>query len=29
MSVLKIQSFGGQVPRVSARALPDGAAQRY
>ena len=26
MSVLKIQSFGGQVPRVSARALPAGAA---
>ena len=29
MSVLKIQSFGGQVPRVSPRALPAGAAQRY
>ena len=29
MSVLKIQSFGGLVPRVSPRALPAGAAQRY
>ena len=29
MSVLKIQAFGGLVPRVSPRALPAGAAKRY
>lgn len=29
MTVLKITNFGGRVPRMSPRALPDGAAQRY
>ena len=29
MTALKITQFGGVVPRVSPRALPDGAAQRY
>ena len=29
MTTLKITQFGGQVPRVSPRALPAGAAQRY
>ena len=29
MTVLKLDAFGGQVPRVSPRALPAGAAQRY
>ena len=29
MTALKIIQFGGQVPRVSPRALPAGAAQRY
>ena len=29
MTVLKLQDFGGVVPRVSPRALPAGAAQRY
>ncbi len=29
MTVLKITNFGGRVPRVSPRALPDGAAQQY
>ena len=29
MTALKITQFGGQVPRVSPRALSAGAAQRY
>ena len=29
MTTLKITQFGGQVPRISPRALPAGAAQRY
>ena len=29
MTSLKIQAFGGEVPRQPPRALPDGGAQRY
>jgi len=29
MTILKIQAFGGEVPRQPPRALPDGGAQRY
>lgn len=27
MAVIKIENFGGEMPSVSARALPDAAAQ--
>lgn len=29
MSLLKLTNFGGELPRVKPRGLPDGAAQRY
>lgn len=29
MSVLQLKSFGGEIPRVPARHLPDGAAVKY
>lgn len=29
MALLKLTNFGGELPRVKPRGLPDGAAQRY